>query len=225
MLLKNVSVHGQMTQGNNCGTTANISPGDNGEVRGGWKIKNKKIYKLHSLPRPKLWGLRTIPHADGSLLGDSEGSQSQFHQAAGVMISCPAEYILSVSHMTRSLYPGHKFHSRTQAGAVHGMPGFITCKQITSLSVSVPTALSSQLSIALLFSFFFYIAFAVAFNCLFNCAAVPRQNPPDGGRGGDVLCNTEMPPFTGFVMTVEVPQWNYPHLLKMSIRSTARLMK
>lgn len=53
--------------------------------------------------------------------------------------------------MMRSLYTGHKFHSRTQARAIHVMPGFITCKQKTFLTVSVAAALRSQLPIALLF--------------------------------------------------------------------------
>lgn len=54
-----------------------------------------------------------------ALHGDSEGS---LHKASRVMVSCPGEYILSVSHMMRSLYMGHKFHTRTQATTINVMP-------------------------------------------------------------------------------------------------------
>ena len=162
------------------------------------------------MPRPKLY----IPaHMQtDSLPGDSE-SRSQFHKAAQVMISCPGEYILSVSHMMRSLYVGHKFHGQTRATTIHVMSGFITCEQITFLDSHCPQLTVFRRPPALYRLLLWTRTIAFSGN-VHHFSTWLRPNSTCMMYAFSRLCHDN-----------EVAQWNDPHLLKLSVRSVVQLMK
>lgn len=113
--------------------------GDGGERSENKTTQTQGHTHYTSMSRPKHWDLHTSPYADRfPAWWLRERSWLQFYKASGVMISCPGKCILSVSHMMRSLYMGHKFHSLAQATTIHVMSGFITYKQITSLNSYCP---------------------------------------------------------------------------------------
>lgn len=127
------------------------------------------------------------------------------------MISCPGENILSVSSVMRSLYTGHKFHSRTLATEVLAF-----CKQIAFPVTILPTACSlgtprrcSRCSLPPLR----LLRLAAGWNerCFSTTLRLAWCNSSDA--------------FSQFDHDKEPPQWNYLHLLKLSIRSVVQLMK
>lgn len=103
--------------------------------------------------------------------------------------------------------------ARTQAATIHVIPGFITCTQITFLNCCCPRLLAVRCT-PFCTDFVEYRNYLLVKLCSINW-----------GHCMVKLCNTTTFTFRELHLDCEVFQWNYPQLLKLSIRHAVQLIK